>query len=95
MKKLKHTRGPWKVAYQDKNIVVMPEKANKKGTGNQYCECAGGNHDNNARLISCAPEMLEALIFMIKHNQDLCEDCRIDAVKLIEKATGMKIEEVI
>jgi hypothetical protein len=55
----------------------------------------------NAKLISCAPEMLEALIEQVADGM-MCEECKkcsppcVDkhSIKLIEKATGMKWEEI-
>ncbi|MCD8350065.1 MAG: hypothetical protein LUC93_05565 [Planctomycetaceae bacterium] len=63
----KHTPGPWKLwdeLHPDgderrPNVVVMPEVADQ-GSGNKYACVGGGNIDANARLISAAPDLLEA-----------------------------------
>lgn len=52
----------------------------------------------NARIIAAAPEMLEMLISQVQHSKE-CGDfygIKYDAeIKLIEKATGLKIRSLI
>lgn len=92
MKKLKHTPGPWI----------------KSGTLIELTECltygaltTDGNHlselRSNARIIASAPEMLEALILEYKFAQiPPIEISKMKRLKLIiEKATGLKIEDII
>jgi len=65
----------------------------------------GHVYRHNAQLISCAPEMLNALIEIIKdyaetveleENKDIYEEEKIkNHINLIEKATGKKWSEII
>lgn len=108
MKDLKHTKGPWKTGFNDvpgediitsvnnNFIAVVPVTKEAKANG---------------RLIAAAPEMLECLIQGLKSNiekgckkcvsnfrDDYCIDSncsKMRKVKTIEKATGLKIEEII
>ena len=107
MNKLKHTPGPWEVKKggNDINIIIMPEKANI-GNGHKYATCGGmgdtEEREANVRLIASAPEMLECLIIIYKN---FCSDCietdcdwcsqKDKYRKIIEKATGMSIEDIL
>jgi hypothetical protein len=54
-------------------------------------------HEANARLISYAPEMCKALVKYITFlkNKKYYDPLTIPTIKLIEKATGKKWEEII
>ena len=98
-KNMKHTPGPWKYC-ADEIYCEGDKKLLASVWHNQYA---------NIRLIVAAPEMLECLIICFKNicidcgimdfegidcNFKNCE--KVNHLKiLIEKATGMKIEEVI
>lgn len=102
--KLKHTPGPWRC---NENVYVM----NSVGETicilySPKTEEDLKNAKNNARLIAAAPEMLEALkdnvrnfidrlksLYNVKF--DFNNDTKTRDMKIIEKATGMKIEDTI
>jgi hypothetical protein len=86
--KLKHTPGPW---FYDENY----SKYEIYSLEHIICDLNGVD---DAKIISAAPEMLEALIELykeLKENENnkkfTCHAIKI----LIEKATGMKIDEVL
>jgi len=95
MGKLKHTPGPWEKRSIPKCKRAIYRK-DKKGLcislvlGDNLKEQA----DANARLIVAAPEMIEALIKIYMHS-DLYPIDSDYVINLIEKATGMSIEEVL
>ena len=99
--KLEHTPGPWKVdnahisgcinaggkhvALANFNNSVAPET-----------RVSENEHNANARLIAAAPEMLDALISIVKLHTLPDKTKEIDiAIEAIEKATGKPIDEVI
>lgn len=86
--KLKHTPGPW-ITGGCSGRMIQPE--DKSGTNYWIADV---DIMANARLISAAPEMLEALIegsrASRKHNVIMSE---IEGI--IERATGLSIEEVL
>jgi hypothetical protein len=103
MSKLQHTPGPWEFTGS------MHMNAYLVGGGNRYV-CSVWDHlredDNghpidmyeemqaNARLIAAAPEMLEALILgALAARKTNFTATALES--LIEKATGMSIEEVL
>ena len=104
MKNLKHTPGPWKyepgeeeLGYKIRHFVAWGGTECDQTT---VCETNYGEHD--ARLIAAAPEMLEALIYLLRvadpyrtggmqHQRDAISM----SIAAIEKATGMKIEEAL
>jgi hypothetical protein len=105
---LKHTKGPWEV-YEDDfrchngiesqsagtSIVVFGEEIGVRGETIEEQKA-------NTRLISCAPEMLDALIMAYRSliNERKAQNGRgyhytIETLgNIIERATGMTIEEV-
>ena len=54
----KHTKGPWKQHASNRQIVVDDKGF---GVAELYTQNNEVEHEANARLISSAPEMLEAL----------------------------------
>jgi hypothetical protein len=109
MSKLKHTPGPWKIDPEDNDeLIIFQEDSD---TYEFIAEinphsCKEKEHTMaNACLIAAAPEMLDALIQSFKlifeqwDNGDLNTECYElflnNAQKIIEKATGQKIEDLI
>jgi len=98
MKKLKHTPPPWEIKTLDDNCegeykYIGPITANDEiNAYRPFIECK----KEDARLISCAPEILEVLIDFYKNEPHdcECENC-IKFKILIEKATGKKIEDIL
>jgi hypothetical protein len=100
VKKLKHTKGPWgfdSFGIFKKEYIIAPSLSNAE----YGC---GRIKEADARLIAAAPEMLEALIESVKegfalvrkYKAELPADWKEDKrVVAIEKATGLKIKEVI
>lgn len=102
---LKHTKGPWVKDYgQTKGHIKTlcnPEVHTKTVIKYRYDLCeetlTEDEIEANARLISCAPEMLEMLMIV----REYCDYNFIttewinDLDKLIERATGLKIGEVL
>ena len=104
--KLKHTPGPWKAVKTEDvesrlDILIQSED-------NIIIGWAYRDETENARLIAAAPEMLEALKnwnksfgdslrFQDYHVNvfDALNKRYIESKKIIEKATGLPIEEVI
>lgn len=107
MSNLKHTPGPWKIEEHDDGYLQI-ETDYKNGL-NDVIICngiyrSGGICDKkNARLIAAAPEMLKALINLVKQLDDLGGDGLTleNEMKfthyagIIERATGLPIEEVL
>ena len=93
MNKLKFTKGPWEINnlgdIVDSQGFMIAEMPGYKG------------HDDNAYLIAAAPEMLEALIEWLKasyidyKNIEDFKNQFYRQIPVIEKATGMTIEEVL
>ena len=99
MSKLKHTQGDWRIRktvdesgdypFPTYDILAVHE------WGPECVACAF-QHPYNARLIAAAPEMLEALIEQYKWLYSKAYYQTAELLKLlIEKATGMSIEEVL
>lgn len=105
MEKLKHTPGPWEACergdYSDFNgdsqVILSDDK--------RICVIHSYNPEGeaNARLISAAPEMLEELINFCRYNCSGCSGmtkgcsgtCGSNVKTLLEKITGITIEEVL
>ena len=103
MSKLQHTQGDWRIRktvdesgdypFPTYDILAVHE------WGPECVACAFQN-PYNARLIAAAPEMLEELTTIFKGMKEYdcggLDDYSITRLKeLIEKATGMSIEEVL
>jgi hypothetical protein len=105
MSKLQHTPGPWvftgsmhKKAYLvnggDKYICSVWDHLREDDNGHPID--MDKEMQSNARLIAAAPEMLEALIEQYKWLYSKAYYQTAELLKLlIEKATGMSIEEVL
>ena len=99
MSKLKHTPGPWK--YTISKIHGRHQISFAKN-GSQICLMWNrGKEETRANALLCvaAPEMLEAIInYMrrIEHTEEI-DSMRSyhEFKKVIEKATGLTIEEVL
>lgn len=84
---MKYTKGPW----QTQENWIMQNDLHIATIAKAY---DGDFSEANARLISCAPEMLELLIESYK-SYELQDYYQEKIVALIEKATGSNIEEVL
>ena len=115
MSKFKHTPGPWDYSGFCKidNCFHVGTIGKKGTTGINFTDetsCKDLVADictlPDAKLISCAPEMLECLIEIVKESIDVdfgnlenmrkqspLFDCSV--IPIIEKVTGMKIEEIL
>jgi len=110
--KLKHTPA-WEVITDIDQFFCVRNK-----NGQTICECSWtGSMKNryhykeaskaNAKLIASAPEMLNALIEILKKQKEKCPKCNMNCTGLkeicdvmkykdiIEKATELKIEEIL
>jgi len=95
MSKFNHSVGPW--FYTGSCVWGVTRDSN--GDPEQYQIADSGEWD--ARLIACAPEMLNVLIencnrFKILYKEEWKNFIEIsETIKLIEKATGINIDEVL
>ena len=123
---MKHTKGPWIADIT--NVFENFGETDRLHFRVARCDFDGQRNEEskaNARLISCAPEMLNALIKSYKELsalwdclygqnmsvvgwhlngdrepldnffEDNCQNALEELKSVIEKATGMKIEEVL
>jgi hypothetical protein len=98
--KLKHTPGPWKFSKnQDYPRTIL---FGKDRTIFEIFTPIEEKHKADLRIISCAPEMLELLLKLVKNPakqehqiDELIHDAHCKGRELIERATGLTIEEVI
>ena len=110
MSKLKHTPGPWVIndevdfdsfisgsTGKFENVICSSPRSYKRGKNG--CKNYAPWHDNKL-LIAAAPEMLDELLTVFKGMKEY--DCgglddysTIRLKDLIEKATGMSMEEVL
>jgi len=111
MNKLKHTPGPWKFSQgfigSRHCMFVSCDPYKYDGMHIHNGEKMGEKTDEseaNARLIASAPEILESLILEYKFIKEwasaalpekIFDDLMITKLKVIEKATGMSIDEVL
>ena len=98
MNNLKHTPGPWMVIECDDDAewLRLPyfyvQNENLDIAEIHDCDDMSlAEAEANARLIAAAPEMLESLINCCMDENWSAED----VYKIIEKATGLSIEEVL
>jgi len=95
---LKHTPGPWEIERGHNTNRAKGIKQKRFYINiinfNGISRSASEEGEYNARLIAAAPEMLEALI-NITTNMRNEEPILIDIDIIIEKATGMKIEDIL
>ena len=61
MKNLKHTPGPWKLEQDPTEMVLLGNKGEHIASIPIPADCCLPEDRDNARLITAAPEMLEAL----------------------------------
>jgi len=103
MSNLNHTPGPWS-SFNDKNGFTIDFSDSKvyKVICQRNEMVNFKEQSANARLISCAPEMLDLSIQIYNyldpeqsHNMINDEIFRERLGLIIEKATGLKIEEVL
>lgn len=85
MKNQRHTPGPWEVKISETKRSFNVIKRN----GGLYKKVAQGLFEQNAKLISTAPEMLEALIEIVNQwdNDIMTASYMMEVRKLIKKAT--------
>jgi hypothetical protein len=90
--KLKHTPGPWWIT-PGQEILKMPEQIKiSNHISGETIQAAKAN----GLLIAAAPEMLEALInLFIEHRKCYYGSVIVNAEKIIERATGLSIDEVL
>ena len=92
MNKLQHTPGPW----NEEGIYTILRYANKHDMDINESDKMMPWSTDDARLIAAAPEMLEELIKIYTTMYMTQKECYWMPIKLvIEKATGMSIEEVL
>lgn len=87
---MKHTKGPWVVAYKDKNGQCVVSAAHFE-IATCWHHCVSSIEEEmhaNAKLISAAPEMLEALQYLMTAHGEQLHDAFDMARKAIAKATG-------
>lgn len=96
MKNLKHTNGEWVDGNTSDSIIVKglndESDSDKFYGGFVICESVT---ENNKSIIKAAPEMLEALIFEAKISKDNIDGIPIRLKNIIEKATGLTLNEVL
>ena len=95
MIELKHTPKPW----DENGLYVILRYADKHDMDFEKSEENMPYSREDAKLIAAAPEMLEALIkwHKIIFDKKYTDDSMLESQSraLIEKATGLKIEEVL
>jgi hypothetical protein len=85
----KHTAGPWIVVQNGKQIDI-----HHKAIGDREITITTNANEKDARLIAAAPDMLEALKFLVEMRSDPirfcgCSGARYDvALAAIAKAEG-------
>ena len=102
---LKHTRGPWKIGYNDEsgpelitgNDDFVATVVQDTGYSDIAFSELSDEEQANARLIASAPEMLEALMTLYKESEPQETESpffKCEIIPVIEKATGLTIEDL-
>lgn len=95
-------------SWKEKNRIEEKRRVYSKN-GRLICRCESNWNDieqdhANARLISCAPKMIKALIEIQKlacktckdwtENEQICDICHVNYISIIEKALDKKWSEI-
>lgn len=99
---LQHTKGKWEIDNRVKTSINSGTKhiamVNYNHSGDER-DVSSEEHEANVRLISCAPELLNNLIFLYTYMSSSPHEWgsifRNITRDTIVKATGMTIEEVL
>ena len=86
-----HTPGPWHVARQNPSPTTgeWMIAGSKPGYLAEVRDCGSGDVEANAKLIAAAPELLAALVAILKKSETI-PVIRYIAEDAIAKATGEK-----
>lgn len=95
------TKGPWSLEYDEFDDIWCVCHERTECSETTVCNFVNDDEEKaNARLISCAPDMLMALIENTKHQigmtvvgSDTWHLC-MENIKIIEKATGKSWSEI-
>ena len=84
---MKHTKGPWEISKIGNNYDQYSVYSEGSSSGNIVNTVEG---EANARLISAAPDMLEALLEAEVVIKELCNgNCLVSILDAISKARGL------
>ncbi|MCK5605076.1 hypothetical protein KAR91_24515 [Candidatus Pacearchaeota archaeon] len=88
---MKHIKGPWKAGeiiendFEPRHIVIRGQNGIKMIAKAIYGQ-TDKEREDNAHLIAAAPELLEALKFIVEYVDDQGEWSHLDAFKQANKA---------